>query len=206
MTDISVQINTDQLRSLQANLATIEGAGRLVTYRAVNKTLAGVRTDAVQEIYNILNLTKTRIRKDFNISKATWDGSGGRVYATGIPVGLASFGARQTLKGVSIQVLRSSKRTLLKHAFIATQSRNDGTTYKNVYWRSWDGARTQRVKGRSYTGKYRYSKQFPLERKEGPRIEDIFARKTVMAAVEKKADARLSKNIDYELTRFLKTL
>lgn len=199
---ISVHVNTRQMASLQMNLAAISGAGKLVTFRAVNKTLPGVRTDAVQEIYNILNLTKTRIRQDFKIYKATWNGWPGRVKAVGIPVGLASFGARQTKKGVSVKVLRSGSRTLLKHAFIATQKRLDQSTYKNVYWRSWNKTRTGPAAGRFYPKKYRT----PVERLEGPRIEDIFARDSVLDAVEKKADVRLSKNLDYELTRFLKTL
>jgi len=202
MSGISVQVNMDQLRAVQLNLAHIDGAGRTVTCRAVNKTLAGVRTDAVAEIHSRLNLTKTRIRQDFKLYKATFSGWPGKVKAEGEPVGLASFGARQTQKGVSVQVLRNSSRQLLKHAFIATQQRTDKSTYKNVYWRSWAGERTGPAGGKFYPREYRQ----PIERLTGPRIEDIFGKREVMAAVEKKADARLSKNLDHELEYFLSNL
>lgn len=205
MSGIKVEINMAQLKALQLNLATIDGAGRTVTVRAVNKTLSGVRTDAVDEIYKILNLTKTRIRQDFTIYRATWNW-GGKVKASGEPVGLASFGAVKRKKGVSVQVLKKNARKIIEHSFLLTQKRTDQSTYKNVYMRSWKGSRTGGSAYGYYWGDYRYSIKYPLERLTGPRIEDIFGQKEVLAAVEKKADVRLQKNLDHELDYFMSKL
>lgn len=182
MGDFSV--STADLLKMHLLLADIKAGPRTVTVRATNKTLAGVRTDAVAEVYKDLNLTKARIRKDFKISRASAAGPSGRVTATGTPVGLASFsGTAQRAKGTSVKVKRGGRRSIIRHAFVAEIKKA-----KNVWWRALKhgGPPGKRVA------------RLPIDRLTGPRIEDILAKPAVMGVVMAKAGDRFAKNIDHE--------
>ncbi|HEB83733.1 MAG TPA: hypothetical protein ENI92_01895 [Bacteroidetes bacterium] len=190
------QADLDAVRALLDGLRTDGGIKAHVL--AVNKTLTGVRTDATDEVYQRLNLTKTRIRRDMTVSRATYANPAGRLVARGKPVGLISFsGTRQIKKGVSVLVRRGGKRTVLKHAFIATAK-----NAKNVFWREWTGPR-QPVRPT-----FRYARlpkiyRHPIHRLTGPRIEDILADLEVLGNVQEKGWARYRKNIDHEVQRVL---
>ena len=179
---------TDLLR-LKALLSDIKNGAKKVTATSINKTLAGVQTDAVQEVYDDLNITKTRIRQDFKITRASYENPRGGVRATGKPVGLMSFsGTVQRAKGTSVKIKRAAQRTIIKHAFIATAK-----NARNVWWRALKagGEKGSRVA------------RLPIERLEGPRIEDILAKPEVNARVMAKAGERFVKNFDYETQRIL---
>ena len=199
---MEIQIDESQLRDVQTMMTGIKNGYPKVLTRAVNKTLTGVRTDAVGEIYKDLNLTKTRIRKDFKIKKMTWSYLTARIISKGAPVGLAAFtGTRQTKKGVSVKVKRSGKRSILKHAFIADAEKTatfGSITRTHVFWRKYSGPRSKPRVGFSYGAlprKYR----LPVERLIGPRIQDIFDEPKVMKPVMKMADDRLAVNLQREL-------
>jgi hypothetical protein len=162
--------------------------------RAINKTLMGTRTDAVGEIYKSLNLTKTRIRKDFSLHKASSTLVRGSVLAKGKPVGLISFTGTKQLKSgfVSFKVHRGKKFQKLRHAFIARAKGTDNV-FERINW----GKRPFRP-GFPYAvlpHKYR----FPLERKTGPRIEDDYSQKLIIDPVSIMAANRLTKNIDSQI-------
>ncbi|MBF0395771.1 MAG: phage tail protein [Desulfobacterales bacterium] len=200
MSKISVSINQSDLNAVRLLLNGLQNSVPKVLCRAINKTLSGVQTDAVSEIADELNLTKTRIRKDFKISRASLSNTSGKVVSKGKPVGLASFiGTRQTKTGVSVKVKKQGKRSVLKHAFIAKAK-----TAENVWWRKYSGTRKQ------FRPNFKYAKlpkkyKLPIQRLTGPRIQDIFAKDKVIKKVETKAKVRLDKNfaheIDYELQR-----
>jgi hypothetical protein len=183
-------------------LAGVKNGVPRVMMRAINKTIAGVRTDAVKEISGEITATQKVIRGRFVIRKATMANQGGEVITTGRPLGLIHFKARQTKKGVSVQVKCKSKRTLLKHAFIAVTKGGA----KNVFWRKWKEPRTT---GRGIIGapaRLPECYRLPLERLTGPRVQDIFDDPPIMAAVLKKAQERLDKNFTHETDYMLSKL
>jgi hypothetical protein len=193
---MSITLSTSDMIKLNLLLSEIKNGAKTATYRAINKTLSGVQTDAVQEVYDELNLTKTRIRKDFTVKKAFLSNPSGHVKASGKPVGLSSFsGTRQTQKGVSVKVKRVRK--VLKHAFVA-----EAKNALNVWWRAYSGARSKKMPALQYARLPRFMR-FPIIRLTGPRIEDILAHENVMKVVMKKAGDRYLKNIDHEASYLL---
>jgi hypothetical protein len=182
------QISTADLIKLHLLLNDIKNGPRTVTVRAINSTLAGVRTDAVDEVYKVLNLTKTRIRKDFKVTKANAAVPKGKVTASGKPVGLASFsGTSQRAKGTSVKVNRLGQRTIIKHAFLA-EIKNANNVWRRIL--KPGGPKGKRVA------------RLPIDRLTGPRIEDIIAKPAVMSTVMDKAGARFAANIDH-VTEYL---
>ncbi|KKN52428.1 hypothetical protein LCGC14_0612820 [marine sediment metagenome] len=199
---MEISIDQTQMRDVQAMLSGIKNGYPKVLSRSVNKTVTGVRTDAVNEIYKNLNLTKTRIRKDFKIKKMTWAYLTARIVSKGAPVGLAAFaGTRQTKKGVSVKVKRAGKRSILKHAFIADAKKAavfGSKTRTHVFWRKYKGPRSKPKAGFSY-GALPRTYRLPVERLVGPRIQDILDEPKVMKPVMKMADDRLAVNLQREL-------
>ncbi len=195
---LSISMDKLSVASLQEAVGGIKNGLVAVRTRAVNKTLTGAKTEAVAAVYMKLNLTKTRIRQDFYITKATYTKPVGKLEARGKPVGLISFsGTRPTLKGVSVLVRRDGVRTILRHAFIATAK-----TAENVWWREWSGPRQPKKPTVKY-GRLPRDYRYDIHRLEGPRIEDILADDTTMYEVMDRSAIRYRDNLDYELDRLL---
>jgi hypothetical protein len=209
----SLEIDSATLANVQAVLIGVKNGASRVISRAVNKTLYGVRTDAVNEISKDITPTKTKIRKTFVVNKTTISSLKGKVFSVDKPHGLIHYQPRQTKKGVSVKVKRKGKRTLIPGAFIARVKNAD-----NVFWREWHGPKRSprtawRSGGRSggrYEATFPYSAmpkkyRFPIHRLTGPRFTDIFGNPKVMAEILKLANVRLDKNIsnqlDYELSK-----
>jgi hypothetical protein len=171
------------------------GTGK-VKARAVNRTLTGMRTDAVREIQKEITPKAKVIRSSFKIKKAYQSHPKGSLTSEGRPLNLVHFRARQTKKGVSVQVKKQKKRKLLKHAFIAKLG------YKpRVYWRKYKGPR-KKVRPINYAA-LPFLFRFPVKPLHGPRIPDILSNDDVMNRLEEKADERLKKNFNHELKYFL---
>jgi hypothetical protein len=198
---VKVDIDRGDLTRLKATMAAIGKSANPVMARAINKTLMGTRTDAVGEIYKSLNLTKTRIRKDFSLHKASSTLVRGSVLAKGEPIGLASFSGTKQLKSgyVSFKVHRKEPTTKLRHAFMAP-GRGGSLAYGTDLhvWERLDWGKRPFRPGFPYAGlphKYR----FPLERLTGPRIEDDYSQKLIIDPVSIMAANRLTKNVDSQI-------
>lgn len=196
---INIQFDKSQIENVHAMMGDIKNGAPKVIMRAINKTLTGVQTDAVREIGKDLNLTQTRIRKDFRINKAAIDWQAGSVVAKGRPVNLASFiGSREGKRGLSVKVKRSGARTVLKHAFIYSRKTKGGLDAATAMEREWHDYHTKaspRLPWKKFSPKYR----LPVEVLTGPRIEDEYAKAPVLAEVQNKAKTRLDGNLSHEL-------
>lgn len=179
MLNIAVEIDQAMLDGVQSAMQGIKDGYPKVLVTSINKTLTTVNTQAAARVGNELNLKASRIKEDFTLIKASYSKPSGSFVAKGEPIGLVQFGANQTQKGVSVKVKRSGSRSLLKHAYIA-KGKGD-TTKQHVWWRKGRtsapapkrfaiGKKVTLPGGdRALPKKYR----IPLERKTGPRIEDI---------------------------------
>lgn len=187
----------------QIMLSGVRNGARKVIMRSVNKTLTGVRTDTVNEIRKDVNITATAIRKTIRIEKASLSRLSARVtskqkYGTG----LVNFGARQTTKGVSVQVLRRKGRSLIRHAFIASPKGG-----RQVFWRKGK----QHVGIRPFQKNFPYGKlprryRLPIEKLWGPAVPDLMKHVKTFDAIERKAGVRLDKNFNHELDYLLSKL
>lgn len=198
---IQVTIDRSQIKAVRGALYGIRNGFPRVLTRAVNKTLLGVRTDATQEIYNLLNLTKKRIRKDFSITKMTWSSPVARIASTGKPVSLTTFaGTRHVKTGVSVKIKRTGARKVIRHAFV-----EEVKGAKQAFRREYRGTRAPFRPGFAYARMPR-TYRYPIHRLTGPRIQDIYDDPAVMGKVMEKTDKRLSTHLDrevaYELRKY----
>lgn len=187
MQPFNVEIDQAQLSRATLLLSSIGRGAATVLARAINRTLDGVKTDASTMIRAVITAKKKDVDATFDISKASAARPVGSFRSTGRPLPLISFSARQTKKGVSIQVRKDRPRQVWPHTFIAVMK----TGHKGVFWRkAVGGIRVRRL---------------PIEEKYGPRIPDIFSNEEVMDKVLASAKERIDKNmaheIDYELLR-----
>jgi len=206
---MEINISKSQIKNIHALVADIKNGAKKVLVTSINKTLFTVKVQAVARIGNEINLKAGRIKQDFKIEKANYSKISGAVTAAGKPVGLVNFGARQVQKGVSVKVLRSGSRTLLKHAYIAT-GRGKGNGKTHIFWRA---GRNKMPQAKRFTVGHR-AKAFwdrigdqyriPVERKTGPRIEDIFVKPKVMDPVMTQANHLFLKNMDTKITEILR--
>lgn len=195
-----VTVDRNQLLAAQLMLTGVRNGLPKVQARAVNKALAKSLTASSKEIGATVNLKAARIKKDFTQVKANYSDPGGKLICKGDPVGLINYAARQVKDGVSVQVLKSKPRTILKHAYIATYR---GT--QHVFWRAYDGPRAPfnpKMKYGALPMKYKK----PVERLTGPRIPDIFDRNEVMTIVLDVAADSYQQNFEHELERELERL
>lgn len=198
---MQIKLDKSDMAAVDTMLINLKGAYPRVIYRSVNKTLGNVQTKAVDEIYSVLNLTKTRIKKDFKQYKAGPSNLKGSIVATGKPINLASFsGTTQTTKGIGVRIFRGGTRHTLKHAFIWERSTKSGSTAKTAFWRAEVMGRPY-VKTRpyAYLAKTGVIKRLPIETLTGPRIEDIYARPTVIDNVLIFGGNRYAENVQYYL-------
>jgi hypothetical protein len=90
----------------------------LAIARAINHTLAKAKTAASREIRQEYNVKAKELKAGLSINKASRTFTEGMLIATGRPLPLIAFGARQTKKGVTVDVM--GQRKLIRKAFIAT--------------------------------------------------------------------------------------
>lgn len=201
----------------QTMLKDIKNGSSRVIMRSVNKTLTGVRTDVVNEIRKGVNITAKAIRSTITVDRATLSKMSASLtskqeYGTS----LAAFGARQTTKGVTVQVLKRRGRSLVPHAFILkkrggnvvfwrTQKKWVGKGKRPWVRRGWvsagrSGGATQVV---PFYGALPDKYRLPIEKLWGPAVPDLMKHAPTMAAIEKKAGMRLDKNFRHELDYLL---
>lgn len=193
------------MASVRSALSGIASGYETVMRNAINRTLSTVQTQAVARIANELNLTSARIKQDFRTVNATLASTGGGVYSTGAPVGLVSYGATATMSGVRFKVKKASGFTNLKHAFIATTVHSRAGAVQNVFWRAWNAFRVRWDINKHYAmmpWEYKYK----IERKAGPRIEDIYANNSVFEPVTVQAQTLFVQRVDEEVLELFRRL
>lgn len=83
--------------------------------RAINKTLTNVRTEASKQIRKERALSASTVKDALTIRRATKLLLFGEVIASGRPIPLKEYQARETRAGVTVKVT-PGKRKLVKHA------------------------------------------------------------------------------------------
>jgi hypothetical protein len=195
---MKVQMNPRDVAEVKKTLSRLAGdEANKAMVRGINKTMTGVRTDGVKMLKDHYALTASAIRKSWRIRKALFRDPHGVVSSKGTFVRLKEFGARETKTGVSVKVLRTGPRKVVKHAFFATLKQN-----KQVYWRKWSGPRKAKDPRMAY-GKLPMQYRFPVKALYGPRIQDHLGDPQIIGTLTKLAGQRLSKNMAHEVDYLL---
>ncbi len=204
MTQPAVRINRSQLADVRRALSEIQGAAPRVISRALNRTFTGVRTDITQEAGKEITAKASTIRDTVKITNATIAKPSGLVASVGKPLPLISFSARQTKKGVSVQVRKNKARTVLPSTWIGTMK----TGYKGVFrreYREQSGAGKRASRPGMKYGRLPKKYRFKIVQKFGLRVPDIVGNEPVMVRILAKASARLQERLkhetEYELSR-----
>lgn len=196
MAGISVKINKEDLANVESAMNGIKNGYAKVLVRSLNKTITGVRTDAVKEIGKEITPKAKIIRSTFKLFKANYANLSASVKSTGWPIPLIHYLARQVKKGVSYKVRKQAQgRLILKHAFIATMK----SGHKGVFWRKYKGTPTKKVKPNFQYGVLPERYRLPIKQRYGPSIPDIVGDDKQMKPILDKAGDRLSKELDHQL-------
>ena len=198
---VNLKIDQGQLNSAKLMLAAVGKSADPIIYRSINKSIDNTQVKAVDLIYKVLNLTKTRIKKDFTKYKAYSKKLSGQLLAAGLPVGFMSFSGTNQLKsgGVSYKIKRIGTRQKMKHAFIARGRGGKEQVFEREKW-----------KGRPWIRGYPYWKmpddyRLGLDRLAAVAIEDYYKDPRIFDPVQLYAAFRLQVNmesqIDFELSK-----
>ena len=197
---VNLKVDRDSLAGAQAMLALVGRSVDPIIYRAINKSIDNTQTKAVDKIYGVLNLTKTRIRKDFSKMKAYSKKLSGQLLATGLPVGFAAFKPTELKKGkgISIKLKRTGSREYFKHAFIRTY-RGAPHVFEREEWGSapWRPDFPYGILAKRY--------KYPLDRLHTAAIEDYYKDPRIYDPVQRFAADRLEywveEGADWELSK-----
>ena len=192
---MNIQMNPGNIEKVKSMLSGLKSVPEKVMSRAINLSLTGVKTDASTEIRAIITPKKNVIDATFRTTKATVTSMKGSFFSTGKNLGLIDFSARQTVKGVTVQVKKTTPRKLIPGTFIATMK----SGHKGVFWRVWHGG-THRVKKQMTYARLPKFIRLPIHELFAPAVPDYLGEKgPVYAKVEAKATARLHTNMEHEL-------
>lgn len=180
-----IQISSEDIARIKRDFKLMNDEVPVGLSRAINRTLTAVNAEGSVQVRKIYKLKANRIKKDFTIRKSTRTKLTGAWRATGKPVGLIQFGARQNRKGVSVKVETDSARKTIDHTFIQIgQNRSE-----HIFWR-------EKQSGKMVP-------RYDILRLEGPRIEDALSKPKAQKALQNKADETLQKRLDAEANYIL---
>lgn len=158
------------------------------TVSAINKTAQQAKTQAARAIRDAgYGLKVSDIKKAIEMKRAGPDRMIAVVKATGRPIGLIKYGARETKTGVSVQV--KGTRKVVRGAFIATMPNG----HTGVYERIGKGHAKVIKNGKaSWHG-------LPIKELFGPSIPSAFINQLVQAALDSLVRDNFPKNFKREL-------
>ena len=120
---VNVSNDVAAFRASVDRLKTVEM--RRAAAIALNRTADGVQTEAIRMIRATHKIMRRELARGFTIRRAYQGRLEAMVYASGRPLNVIAFGARQTRKGVSIDI--KGARKVISHSFIATIPNNNYT-------------------------------------------------------------------------------
>lgn len=181
MIGITVKGDVDAVKrwmsSLQSDKVPVAAA------RAINKTLTNVRTESSKRIRDERALSASVVKSALLIRKANKYQLYGALIASGRPIPLRDYQARQTQKGVTVKVSPSGRKLIVeagRHAFLV------GRYGDHVFIRT-------------------SNTRVPIKKLYGPSIPATFLKKKIVEAMTQVAGdnwpKRFEEELNYELSR-----
>ena len=176
------------VKGIAASMTRYVGEQQKAVVRALNKTATQARTAAAQEVRAAgYNIKSSAIKSSFSITRATRGNLVAVLKATGRPVALINYSARQGKNGVSVQV--KAGRTVLRHAFIATMPNG----HRGVFERTGKQHKKVMRNGKTLrTG-------LPIKELFGPSIPQSLANDAVQKALMAKIRQKFPQILKHEL-------
>ena len=171
MINLTVKSN---VKEITAKLSAFAKEQQVAAVRALNKTADQARVDASREVRDAgYNIKVSAIKKSFYIEKANKYKMEVALKATGRPITLINYGARQTKSGVRVRVKNGP--TVFHHAFIVTMPNGHRGVFERI------GKTHKKVK----VGNKILRTGLPIKELYGPSIPQGLNNKIVTAALMK---------------------
>jgi hypothetical protein len=185
---MEIRLDKSDLNRAKRMLADCKNGFPKAFSRALNKTTTGTRTDMVDLVRSDYNYKATAIRKRISVQKSTQAVLSAAVRSSGGSVHLTDIATtRQTKKGVTVNVKKSTGRQLIPRAFIRPAKRSG----KKIVFRRQE--QNGRMVGR-----------LPIEARYASHPEIIYNTPENWNKLEKSSGARLNKNFAHEVDVILK--
>lgn len=164
--------------ALSARLGATAKESRKAAAAALNRTAGRVRTYSARGIRDAgYNIKIGEIKRSMRIGRASQFALAATVTASGRPIPLIKYGARQTGSGVTVNVMRG--RRTIRHAFVARMpSGHEGVFIQRKWLRGSGVGGGVRSRTRSAGGLGR-KHGLPINELYGPGIPQAFANKLV---------------------------
>jgi hypothetical protein len=177
-----IVLNQDSAEMQMSEVVRALGpAANQATARALNRAIAGVRTDSVREVRKEYSVAPAAVRKSFRVHRAKRGFLEAEAVSTGGRIPLVKFGARPSSPGkrkprigVSVQVKRARK--VVPGSFVARMK----SGHVGMFTRDGDG-------------------RLPISQKFGLSVPEMIGNDEVMARIQAGADDRFNKNLAHEL-------
>ncbi len=186
----TIEVNQVQLAAAELAVKTAGGCAQKVVYRAMKKTLDGVKTDAKNEVGKILNTKKVgTITKPMKVKAGSMRAMNGKFICSDKPLYLADFKHKPTKPvkrkpagGVLVTIRKDEPGKRIPGTFVAIT----GGGYKGVFWRAKQGGKI--------------AARRPVWAPFGPRVTDYLQDKgPILPKVMKLGSERFQKNIKHEV-------
>jgi hypothetical protein len=163
------------------------------TVATLNKVADQVKTAASRSMRDAgYNLKVSDIKKGLTTYRATAGNLTAKVVASGKPIPLIKYAARQTGKGVSVNVLHGRK--LINGAFIATMP----SGHIGVYVRQGKQHKKVMKNGRTVWS------ALPIKELFGPSVPDGLANKAVQEAMQQLIEEKFPQIFEQQMKRFMR--
>lgn len=194
MDGLSVNVRTNAHSIAFEMMAASQEMRNTALVRALNKMGQQVITASSREVRKAgYNLKAAEIKKSLKLKRATQGNYTATVTASGRPIPLILYGARQTAKGVTVSVLNGRK--VIPGAFIATMP----TGHTGVFVLQ-PGGKHRKFKKAGKTSWH----QLPIRELYGPAIPDAMANANVRDAVDALVAAKFTGILEHEHAWLLK--
>lgn len=190
----TIQVDTKQidevLKMLDPKKAT------KIILRTLNKVGASAKTGLSRELRDTYNIKKGRLDQAFTINNATVFNPAFELKARERTPGLQHYNASKTGKGVTVKVIKTSGRKVVKHGFMANTPQGAIAIWKMTK----EPKRLMKSGRHSGTG----IKKVPIERLYGPSVPGMINRIGINSfekVVAEKLDKVFSHEFDWEMSR-----
>lgn len=176
---IELRMSSNSKSAMADIEAIIEGIQDKATLRAINRTVDAIATQANREVRKVYKINAAVVAKTISKQKAFMKQAvmRGAVTFKGRGLNLVDFTARQTKKGVSVQVTVAGGRKTIPGTFIATNTANG---FRGVFRR---------------VGVSRY----PIKNLRSISVPQAVRNEAVDAAIRKVADSTFKKTFDQQM-------
>lgn len=181
---MDITTSNKDIEQAQRDIKDLSAVMPKVAVRVLNKSMTGTKTDAVNIVRSEYNFKAASLKKRMKVYRASRSSLAGKVTSKGKVFHLTDLtGTRQTKKGVTVDVKKSTGRLLIPRAFIRPGQNSE----KRIVFRRME-------KGGEMVGRY------PIGARTAPFPEDIYNTPENWAKIKKAVAERIDKNIDREVS------